>query len=55
MVKAGKNKKASDSKIENVTSFHVWLITQALHRVLEKIRKHFHKIDAFISNVKKIF
>ncbi|KAE9529999.1 hypothetical protein AGLY_011461 [Aphis glycines] len=50
MVKAGKNIKAFYSKMEHVTC-----LAHSLHRVAEEIRKKFPEIDAFISNVKKIF
>ncbi|XP_060845030.1 uncharacterized protein LOC132924631 [Rhopalosiphum padi] len=50
MVKAGKNIKAFCSKMEHVTC-----LAHSLHRVAEEIRKQFPEIDAFISNVKKIF
>jgi len=34
---------------------HVTCLAHSLHRVAEEIRKQFPEIDAFISNVKKIF
>lgn len=50
MVKAGKNIKALYSKMEHVTC-----LAHGLHRVAEEVRRHFPKVDALISNVKKIF
>jgi len=50
MVKAGKNIKALYSKMEHVTC-----LAHGLHRVAEEVRAHFPKVDALISNVKKIF
>lgn len=50
MVKAGKNIKALYSKMEHVTC-----LAHGLHRVAEEVREHFPKVDALISNVKKIF
>ncbi|KAL4153127.1 hypothetical protein QTP88_000960 [Uroleucon formosanum] len=50
MVKAGKNIKPFYSKMKHVTC-----LAHSLHRVAEEIRKQFPEIDAFISNVKKIF
>lgn len=50
MVKAGKNIQALYSKMEHVTC-----LAHGLHRVAEEVREHFPKVDALISNVKKIF
>ncbi|KAL4153174.1 hypothetical protein QTP88_001007 [Uroleucon formosanum] len=50
MVKAGKNIKALYSKMEHVTC-----LAHGLRRVAEEVRRHFPKVDALISNVKKIF
>lgn len=50
MVKAMINIKAFYLNIKYVTC-----LAHSLHRVAEKVRKHFPKIDSLISNVKKIF
>lgn len=49
MVKAGKNIKTLYSKMEHVTC-----LAHGLHKVAEEVRKHFLKVDALISNIKKI-
>jgi hypothetical protein len=50
MVKTGKNIETLYSKIEHVTC-----LVYDLQRVAEEVRRHFPKVDALISNVKKIF
>jgi len=34
---------------------HVTCLAHDLHRVAEEVRRHFPKVDALISNAKKIF
>ncbi|KAL4135150.1 hypothetical protein QTP88_006793 [Uroleucon formosanum] len=50
MVKAGKNIKALYLKMEHVTC-----LAHGLYTVAEEMRRYFSKVDALISNVKKIF